>query len=191
MKIFPAEAVKEIDAYTITHEPIESIDLMERAAGKLAAWIMQNTSPDTPVSIFVGPGNNGGDGLALSRILCDHSYCVSVFILNFTDKRSNDFITNQKRLIEQNKARIKEINNASGLNQENISGIIVDGIFGSGLTRPAKGLPADIIRILNKTNSYKIAIDIPSGLFGENNNSNIPENIFQADVTLTFQFPFL
>lgn len=71
MKIFPSSSIKKLDAYTIEHEPIASIDLMERAATALTKAIMNRWSRETPVTVFAGPGNNGGDALAVARMLSE------------------------------------------------------------------------------------------------------------------------
>ncbi|MFM7901205.1 MAG: NAD(P)H-hydrate epimerase, partial [Bacteroidota bacterium] len=72
MKILNAEQNRLMDAYTILNEPISSLDLMERAASKCAHWILQNTPKDLPILIYCGSGNNGGDGLAITRMLLDN-----------------------------------------------------------------------------------------------------------------------
>ena len=66
-KIFSSEQVKGIDQYTISTEPIPSVDLMERAAGTVFQWILNRYENTRKVNVFVGPGNNGGDGLAVAR----------------------------------------------------------------------------------------------------------------------------
>lgn len=71
MKIFPSIQIKQLDAYTIQNEPILSIDLMERAAVALTGAIIKYYSKETPVIVFAGPGNNGGDALAVSRLLAE------------------------------------------------------------------------------------------------------------------------
>ena len=190
MKIFPSSIVREADAYTIKHEPIAGIDLMERAASKCFDLIDKKYGKKT-YYIFAGPGNNGGDGLVIARLLAGKQYEVFVFIVKVTNKFSQDFQTNLTRLQEQNKATIKEINAINFFPKIKPNSIIIDAIFGSGLSRPIEGLAAQIINKLNNTDATKIAIDIPSGLFGEDNTNNNKENIFKANLTLSFQFPKL
>ena len=79
MKIFPSSSIKKLDAYTIEHEPIASIDLMERAAQALTKAITNRWNPETPVTIFAGPGNNGGDALAVARMMAEKGYKIEVF----------------------------------------------------------------------------------------------------------------
>ena len=74
MKIFPSSSIKKLDAYTIEHEPIASIDLMERAAQALTKAITERWDITTPVTVFAGPGNNGGDALAVARMLAEKEY---------------------------------------------------------------------------------------------------------------------
>ncbi len=190
MKIFKSSIVREADAYTIEHEPISSIDLMERAAGKCFNFLKNNVSADK-YYVFAGPGNNGGDGLVVARMLADYKKDVKVFIVKFTDKFSDDFKINLERLKNQNKVVVKEINAINFFPKIDSDIVIIDAIFGSGLSRPVEGFPAEVIKKINNLPNVCVAIDIPSGLFGEENNENIKENIIKADITLTFQFPKL
>lgn len=82
MKIFPSSSIKKLDAYTIEHEPIASIDLMERAAQALTKAITNRWNPETPVTIFAGPGNNGGDALAIARMMAEKGYKIEVYLFN-------------------------------------------------------------------------------------------------------------
>ncbi len=185
MKILTSELIRQADAYTITNEPIASIDLMERAATRLTEWIMENY-PKGKFAIFVGPGNNGGDGLALARLLTGKKRKVRVFEMNFSDKRSADFKINYNRLNKLN-VKIKKISTEDDFPELLDSEIIIDAIFGSGLTKPPKGMVAGIIQKINHGLNPIISIDIPSGLFAEDNTNNCETNIILADNTLTFQ----
>ncbi len=191
MKIFKSSQIKELDQYTIKHEPIPSIELMERAAKQLYAWIAGQFTHEHSFIIIAGPGNNGGDGLALARLMALHGFDVQTWILKFTDRFSEDFKTNLERLKKQNKSPIREITKKEDIQPFANDQIIIDAIFGSGLSRPATGLPADMIHAVNQHQGPVIAIDIPSGLFGEDNTGNNPENIIKASHTLTLQFPKL
>jgi len=191
MKILRSDQVREVDAYTIKNEPVLSIDLMERAALACTNWIANKYGTDTCFKIFVGPGNNGGDGLAIARMLADRNYKVEVFIVKITEKLTGDSLVNYERLIKQNKVKVVFIKDDDKLPEIGTNNIILDGLFGSGLTRPLKGLAAKVVNYLNKSKADIIAIDIPSGLFGENNSGNDFENIIKAKYTLSFQFPGL
>ena len=196
MKIPSAGQVREIDAYTIENEPIASIDLMERAAKTCVSWLQKNLSPQVAYKIFAGPGNNGGDGLAIARLLATH-HRVEVLIMKITDNFSPDFLQNLERLKKQNKVAIREIFSVKDIPQIADNEVIIDALFGSGLTRMLAKFPAKLVQHINQLPNQVVAIDIPSGLFGEDNYSprkgeNPPHsNIVQADYTLTFQFPYL
>lgn len=191
MKFFLTNQVHDIDAYTIKHEPIASIDLMERAAGQLFKWITSHFSSEKQVIVFTGPGNNGGDSLALSRMVGQAGYKVTVYFLQFSDHFSENCSTNLERLEKSGKGKIIKVKDEGDLPQIQKDYLVVDGMFGSGLTRPLQGLPAEVVKRINASGATVIAIDVPSGLFGEDNSENIPENILRADYTLTFQFPKL
>jgi NAD(P)H-hydrate epimerase len=190
MKIFAANQVREIDAFTIEKEPIASIDLMERAAIRLAGWYVRHFHTDRKVVIFAGPGNNGGDGLAMARLLAESQYRIDCYLLKF-GTLSEDCRINLDRVKEQGKVHLKEIAEKDTLPEIARSDVVVDGIFGSGLTRKASGFPGKVIQYINALADTVVAIDIPSGLFGEDNSENDYEQVIQADYTLTFQFPFL
>jgi len=190
MKIFRAEQVSEIDAYTIKNEPIRSIDLMERAATRLTGWYVRHYHTNRKVMIFAGPGNNGGDALAMARMLAERQYRVECCVLRF-GKLSEDCTINLERLIEQAMVKLTEIGDQDQLPGLEKTDVVVDGIFGSGLTRPVSGLPARAIKHINDKAGTVLAIDIPSGLFGEDNRDNNYEFVIRANYTISFQFPFL
>lgn len=190
MKIFSAEQVREIDAYTITNEPIQSIDLMERAALRLTGWYVRHFHTDRKVVIFAGPGNNGGDALAMARMLADRQYRVHCYLLRF-GKLSEDCAENLHRLKKQDILRLIELDEKDELPDIDEADVVVDGIFGSGLSRRVTGLPARMIRHINGRAGTVVAIDIPSGLFGEDNSGNDYNQVIRATYTITFQFPFL
>jgi ADP-dependent NAD(P)H-hydrate dehydratase / NAD(P)H-hydrate epimerase len=191
MKIFTCEQIREIDDYTIIHEPVASINLMERAAGQLFKWYISRFERSHRVFIFAGPGNNGGDGLALARMLSESRYPVEVHYVKFTEKRSPDWEKNFHRLKTETQVNFSNLEKPDKLPYISSEDIIIDAIFGSGLTRPVDGFPAEVIRVINSIDCIKIAVDIPSGLFGEDNSNNRFENIVKADYTLSFQFPKL
>ena len=191
MKIFSSDQIRAIDEFTIRTEPLSPAGLMERASGQLFSWISSHTLPNGRILIFAGPGNNGGDGLALARLLYNARYDVSVYYVSFSDKRSPEWEINHKRLENETSVVFREITSADDFPLLNKDDIIIDAIFGSGLTRPACGLPAEIISLINNSEARVISIDIPSGLFCEDNGSNNCSNIVNADYTLSFHFPKL
>jgi ADP-dependent NAD(P)H-hydrate dehydratase / NAD(P)H-hydrate epimerase len=191
MKIFPAESVRIIDQYTIEHEPIPSIDLMERAALKLKDWYVRRYHIDKKVVVLAGPGNNGGDALALARMLADRQYRVDCYLVSASGRLSDDCSANLRRLELQGLVNIKKISSSDDFPVVEVGDVFIDGLFGSGLTRVVDGVYRELIAYINHCNTTVLSIDIPSGLFGEDNSSNDPEAIMEADFTLTFQFPFL
>lgn len=191
MKIFRSSEVKKIDEYTVKHEPVLPEDLMERAASKLFEWYAKRFPVAVPVYLFAGPGNNGGDGLALARIMADKSYKPKVFYVDIGGSISPVWKNKKDRLVNETNVPfsvIKGIQDFPGINKGEV---IIDAIFGSGLTRPVEGLAGEVVSKINHTGATVISVDIPSGLFGEDNSVSIPENIIKADYTLSFQFPKL
>ncbi len=189
MKLFTSEQIRNIDRYTIENEPIVSIDLMERAAGRIAEWLTTNYDRSRSFTIFAGPGNNGGDGLAVARMLLQKHYRVRTCVVRISDKISADAQGNYDRLKSTGSGEIQDIHENDPMPSVAKDAIIIDAIFGSGLNRPVDGFAASVIRFLNSLPNMRISIDVPSGLFGENNLDNLPENIIKADLTLTLQFP--
>jgi len=190
MKIFSAKLTKEADNYTIKNEPIKSIDLMERAAKKCTSKIFEIYPKISEVVIFAGPGNNGGDGLAIARLLAKHKIRSDVFILNFTNNFSEDFKINLDRLKVCNDVKVSYLKTNANFPKINRKNIIIDAIFGSGLSRKLSGFPKKVVEGINMLKNDVIAIDIPSGLFSEEKN-DIEKLAVEAKHTITFQYPFL
>lgn len=188
-KILTVDQIREADAYTIKNEPIASVDLMERAALKCANWVEDHIHKKSEIYVFCGPGNNGGDGLVISRILIERGYRVNTVVLKFTDKNSEDFLINLDRLKQRNNGELIEMDATDNFPDISKNSIIIDAIFGSGLSKPIKGFPADVIEKINQSNGIKIAIDMPSGLYADQSSVEKTASIIQADYTLSFQFP--
>lgn len=191
MKILSIENTRNADDYTIKNEPIASIDLMERASLQIFKWIKKRIDKTVKIIVYAGPGNNGGDGLAVARMLSNKKYEVEVNLIMFTENTSDDFNVNLKRIEDVENIQINKVKNQSDLKDIDSDNLIVDAIFGSGLSRPAKGLAADTIHHINNQNSVKLAIDIPSGLFADISSRNDIAPIVRADYTLSFQMPKL
>ena len=201
MKILPVEKIREADAFTIENEPVASIDLMERAASKVYDWFMKRCkTKEVSVKFFCGIGNNGGDGLALARMLFFTGIIPQVFVVRFSDKMSRDCEVNFNRLKEETETPMYDIFSEDDFPLINDKDIVVDAIFGSGLNRNIEGFAAELISHLNNNNAIRIAIDIPSGLFADGGQQSmfiahssqlIAHSIFKADYTLSFQFPKL
>ncbi len=191
MKLFPAHVIKEIDAYTVRHESVASIDLMERAACELTKAVAERWGKEVPVTVFAGPGNNGGDALAVARMLSGRGYEVEVFLFNPYGKLSADCQANKVLLEGLPDVRFHEIKDRfvpPALTEEHL---LIDGLFGSGLNKPLGGGFASVVRYINASPATVVSIDLPSGLMGEENTYNIKEHIVRAHLTLSLQFPKL
>ena len=193
MKIFSSAQIKQIDAYTIENEPVASVDLMERAANELFVWISKRFKKKTQFLFLIGPGNNGGDGWALARILFHYGYeNIRLYLLDISDKLSPDSEINRTRLMEETDIKIKKVQSEDGFPYISEDDVVIDALFGTGLSRPLEGASAKLVDYLNNSPKRRvISVDIPSGLWGEDNSTNTQGKIVQADITLCFEFPKL
>ena len=190
MKLLSASEIKQADAHSIAKEPVSSIHLMERAAAACCDWISQQFDKSCSFKIFCGTGNNGGDGLAVARMLALAGYPVQVFVIVYRDKRSDEFNTNEQQLSRQNPNVIKEINGEQDFPEIQKNEIVIDAIFGTGLNKPAEGLVASCIRHINRSLATTVAIDVPSGLYIDSAVDH-RSAIIKAKYTLSFQVPKL
>lgn len=184
MPVLSAQQIRQWDEYTIQHEPIASIDLMERAASACYEWLEKHRYLPGSFAIFCGKGNNGGDGLALARMLSMSDSKVIVYILEFGHKGTSDFQTNLATLHKSN-AEIKFIQTADQLPPLTDEEIIIDALLGSGLNRPLDGFTAQVVNHMNASGNKIIAIDIPTGLFVDKSSKG--NLVIKAKHTLTFQ----
>ncbi len=191
MKILTNIQIKEWDKYTIENEPISSIHLMERAARTLTSAIMRRWGKEVPVILFAGPGNNGGDALAIARLLSEEGYQTTTYLFNTANKLSDDCATNKERLIACKNASFTEVISQFTPPTLSKGDLVVDGLFGSGLNKPLNGGFASVVKYINASQATVVSIDIPSGLMCEDNEYNVKSHIIRADVTLTLQLPKL
>lgn len=196
MKILSASQLKDVDAYTIEHEPISSIDLMERASRAVTDNICKLWDRETEVKIFAGPGNNGGDALAVGRMLFEAGYKVCVFLFNTGGTLSDDCVINRKRLADlaesaSDRLEFVEVTNSFTPPTLKATDLVIDGLFGTGISRPLNGGFASVVKYINASPATVVSIDIPSGLMCEDNTYNVMNHVVQADYTFTFQFPKL
>ena len=191
MKILSCIQQREADAYTMEHHSILSINLIEKAAGKLTDAICKRWDASRRFVIFAGPGNNGCDALAVARMLFLKNYQIEVIFFNISRQPSQESLTNIQRLQECGCSNFTEITSAFNPPTLGKDDIVIDGLFGSGLNRPLEGGFASVVRYINASESTVVAIDVPSGLMGEDNTMNIRQNIIRADLTLSIQFPKL
>ncbi len=189
MKFFNTPIIKAIDAYTIENEPVASIDLMERAARAMADAILERYAGRS-FAVFAGPGNNGGDGLAVARMLHNAGCGVSVWLINPKGKLSPDCAVNLERL-QGTGVPVVQVADSFSMPTINSDSIIIDALFGSGLDRPVvAGVFADVIRGIDACTNDVVAVDMPSGLLGGENEPSLQLIVF-ATLTLTLQFPKL
>lgn len=185
MKLLSAEQIRNWDQFTIQNEPVSSIDLMERAAGKCADWLERNNYTDNTIQIYCGKGNNGGDGLAIARMMTERKCKVVVYILEFGHKGTDDFQTNLARLHQYPETEIRYIQTPENFHESDKNGIVIDALFGSGLNRGLEAVPAQLVHHINNSGCPVISIDIPSGLFTDL--SSVGQVVVHADHTLSFQ----
>lgn len=189
-KIFTVDKIRLADQFTIENEPIKSIDLMERAASACVAWLSERIDKTLGFAIFCGPGNNGGDGLATARLLQNHDYKTRVFILK-SDKYAKDFLINKKRLEKIETIEIAFLEKESDFPKILENELIIDALFGSGLSKPLTGVSGQLISYLNEQKALRIAIDIASGLYADKSSISKNTVAFKPDYSLSFQFPKL
>ncbi|WP_406683693.1 NAD(P)H-hydrate dehydratase [Seonamhaeicola sp. MEBiC1930] len=191
MKIFSREQVYEGDRLTAERQNITSTELMERAATQIFNWIhMRMQGAQVPVHVFCGIGNNGGDGLVLARHLIIHGYNVKTYVVNYSDKRSKDFLINYDRIKTVTKDWPLLMKSEEDFPQIHPDDIIVDAIFGIGLNRSVVDWVKNLFRHFRSTKAFTLSVDIPSGL----RTDRVPENednVVWAGYTLSFASPKL
>lgn len=185
MKILTANQIQEWDAYTLRHEPIASIDLMERAAKQCFLWLQEQGLLQYPFTLFCGKGNNGGDGLAIARMLAERSGTVSVYILEWGQKGTEEFQTNLNKLLAYKNVQITYIQEQSEFPILSENTIVIDALFGLGISRPLKGIALQLVSHINQSGCKIISIDLPSGLPADQAAADWP--VIHADHTLSFQ----
>lgn len=192
MKVLTTAQIRELDAYTIENEPISSLDLMERVARTITRVIVERWPGSTPVKVFCGPGNNGGDGLAVSRLLGEQGYDVETFLFNTNDHLSPDCATNAQRLKDGiSGVAFHEITQDFTPPVLTRDMLVIDSLFGTGLNKPLMSGFASLVKYINVSPSKVVSIDVPSGLMSEDNTYNIKDHIIRADLTLTLHLPKL
>ena len=183
MKILTGSRIREADRYTIAREPIDSIALMERASESIAQWVTGHVRPECPLAFFVGKGNNGGDGLAVARMLHRAGFSCAVYLAFGRDELSEECRFNLERLPRGLPVRpMAEASLPEGT-------VIVDALLGTGvrgeLTEPLLGA----VRRINSSGCRVVSIDLPSGMFSEFGNAG--RTTVRATTTLTLEFPKL
>ncbi len=187
MKILSVEQIRKADQYTIELEPISDIALMERAAQKIVHWLIENIEKKTKFYFFVGKGNNGGDAYAVARLINEQGYQTFVYSIGLPEKQSDSCQINCQHYLKL--GSVSPILSIDDFPHIGSNDVIVDGIFGSGLSRPVTGFYGQIIKEINTLDNIVIAIDIPSGLFADQSNTLFDGAVIEANKTLSFQFP--
>ena len=190
MYILSPQQTANVDKATIKNKGITSVNLMETAATSCFQWLHNNLQgKNISIHVFCGIGNNGGDGLVIARHLHKHNYRVNCYVVNFSSKRTEEFVVNYNRLTEIGLNPI-ELNNENDFPEIESNDVVVDAIFGNGLSRNPEGFTKKLIQYINTKNVFTLAIDIPSGLFGDRSVTD-PATVLKASHILTFQTPKL
>ncbi|MFV0606708.1 MAG: NAD(P)H-hydrate dehydratase [Niabella sp.] len=184
MKLLNAAQIRQWDQYTIEYEPVSSIQLMERASKACTRWILQNMLANQ-FYIFCGKGNNGGDGLAIARLLKQAGKQCRVYVIQPELKGSDDFNANFEHLHQQRDVPITLLKSETEYPAVPQEAIIIDALFGTGLNRPLDGNIAALVKHINLCSSPVISIDIPSGMLSDESRAN--NTVIKATHTLTFQ----
>ncbi|TWO32868.1 NAD(P)H-hydrate dehydratase [Seonamhaeicola sediminis] len=191
MKIFSREQIYEGDKLTVERQNISSTELMERAATQIFNWMhLRMQGAQVPIHVFCGIGNNGGDGLVLARHLIIHGYNVKTYVVNYSDKRSKDFLINYDRIKTVTKAWPTLMKSEADFPQIHPNDIIVDAIFGIGLNRAVVDWVKNLFKYFRETKAFTLSIDIPSGL----STDKVPkseDDVVWAGYTLSFASPKL
>ncbi|MBD5341042.1 MAG: NAD(P)H-hydrate dehydratase [Bacteroides sp.] len=192
MKIFTSAAIKELDKATCEAENITSLQLMERAAELVTDELNSRFEPGQRFVVMAGPGNNGGDALAVARMLTERGYRnIEVYLFNITGKLSADCEAEREKLITVEGVEFTEVNKEFTPPYLTNKDVVIDGLFGTGLSEPLKGGFVAVARYINESGAYVVSIDMPSGLFGEDNSQINRRDVIHANLTLAFQLPRL
>ncbi len=193
MKVFTTDQIREIDRKTIETEGITSLQLIERVAEGVAEEVVGRLHANSRIALFAGPGNNGADALAAARMLCEQGYKPEVFLFNIGGNRlsADCRICRDKLLETAPDVDFTEV--VKQFNRPHLSAnhIVVDGLFGTGLSEPLTGGFRELVKYIADSGATVISIDVPSGLFGDWNPNAVMRNVMHANVTLGVQFPHL
>lgn len=191
MKILSTEQIRELDRYTIAHEPIPSIQLMERAARACVNRIVKLVKQESKILVVCGQGNNGGDGLAISRLLLEQGFDVHTLVIHHSEKFSEDALINYTLLKEKHPLKLTDIHSFEELSvHAQNKTVLIDALLGTGIHKAVEGFLGEVIQFLNSQFRSIISIDVPSGLFCDKSSSET-KNIIHSTLTLTFQLPKL
>ncbi len=186
IRILTADQIRALEKHTIEYEPVRPIDLMERACKAFTEWFQSSFPVDKRVGVVCGTGNNGGDGLGIARLLSQAGYSIQVWVVQGSASESEDFKKNLKRVPK--KVPMAEIVSESDQGLFGKVEVLIDAMFGSGLSRAPEGIYAQVISCINASNAVKVAVDVPSGLFADSPSLG---PFAAVDHTVSFQYPRL
>lgn len=188
--ILPVKDIRESELFTMQDEPVTSLELMERAGSRFTEHLLKSLdlSIFESIVVFCGPGNNGGDGLVIARLLAQEGYPVETVICSGNSQVTQENKENLDRLnrLKISNLKIYPFDAWNGFAPEN-NLLIIDALFGIGISRILEGEFSEIINRINQSEAVTIAVDVPSGLFPD---QHTPQNApcVRASYTYTFQF---
>lgn len=189
MKIFTNDAIRGIFEQSIQSEGITELDMIERAANAVTYEIMTRWRSSKRIVVFAGPGDNGADALAVARMLFEQGYSPEVFLLNVRSSHLSKCCTeNRDKIYELEGIQFTEVTGTFSAPELGRDDVVIDGLFGSGLRTPLRGGYTSLVQYINDSNAHVVSIDVPSGLFGEQNATVDRRNIVKANLTLTYNF---
>ncbi|OBX25025.1 hydroxyethylthiazole kinase-like uncharacterized protein yjeF/hydroxyethylthiazole kinase-like uncharacterized protein yjeF [Gelidibacter algens] len=191
MKIFSKQQIYKGDQQTAKKQKISSTELMERAGMQIFNWIHERMQgAQVPIHVFCGIGNNGGDGLVVARHLITYGYSVHTYVVNCSEKRTEDFLVNYDRIKQTTKKWPIMLNCEADFPTIGPDDIIVDAVFGIGLNRPPNDWVKRLFQHFRASKAFTLSVDLPSGLYPD----DVPEDengVVWANYTLSFQAPKL
>lgn len=183
-KVFLNEGVRHIDSYTIQTENISSVKLMDKAAKAFVNQFQKLYTAKNKVVIICGSGNNGGDGLAIARLLSENQYHVTVIALA-ANTYSTDYLIQAERLLKTT-VQLFSYDGSSDIVTDLLkhNDVLIDAIFGTGLNRIPKDQAAELIQLMNSLHKEIVSVDVPSGL----SENYLPAILHTVKATHTISF---
>lgn len=189
MKIFSTKGLQNIFDRTVEAEGDGGLGLIERIASSVSCEIISRFLPKKRFILFAGPGSNGSIALAVARMLIEQGYRLEIFLFNIPSMPiSEDCRINRDRLLEIEGVDFTEVTTSFDMPYISVDDVVIDGLFGTGLTAPLKGGFTVIVQNINESGAYIVSIDMPSGLLAEWNTNCDRRNIVRANLTLAFKF---
>lgn len=193
MNILSAKQIKEIDSLTLERQHIKSIDLMERVATLCADSILKKLEPNNKVIVFAGMSDNGGDGLAIARLLYGYNIPVKVVVVNHRKKFSTDAQINFDFLPKSLKSNYIQVDTGEDVQKIKLdeNTVLIDALLGTGVKNQMTGILKAVCDKINSSPCKVISIDIPSGLLPDSSSVEFLDSCVYSNLVLTLQFPNL